>query len=108
MTDRLSIDALRKEFDQHYADLSDQITALAKGLADQSYERFDRSHAAVSDAAQRTGNSVRRAHEQLQRVSDAARNNPKTAATLLSSAGVVSFLLGFAVASLLRGEDRRS
>jgi ElaB/YqjD/DUF883 family membrane-anchored ribosome-binding protein len=107
MADRLSVDDLRHELETQVSDLRKEINTLAKAMTDRGSDTWGRTRSAVFEAADRTGDTLREARAQAQRVSDAARDNPKTAATLLSSAGVVSFLLGFALASALRGEDRR-
>lgn len=107
MADRLSLDDLRHELETQVSDLRKEITSLAKAMAERGSDGVGRTRSAVFEAADRAGDTLRQARAQAQRVSEAARENPKTAATLLSSAGVLSFLLGFALASALRGEDRR-
>ncbi|MBP0582581.1 hypothetical protein J8I29_24855 [Labrys sp. LIt4] len=107
MADRLSLDDLRREFDTQVSDLRKEINTLAKAMSEHGSDTWGRTRSAMFEAADRTGDTLREARAQAQRVSHAARENPKTAATLLSSAGVVSFLLGFALANALRSEDRR-
>ncbi|WP_448956135.1 DUF883 family protein [Labrys neptuniae] len=111
MADSISSDDVRKELEKQIAELRKEIGALGKSLADHGAETLERSREAASEALDRakdrTRSSFRQAREQAHLVSDAVKEHPGTAATVLSSAGILGFVLGLFVGATLLGGDRR-
>ncbi|WP_181160985.1 DUF883 family protein [Labrys okinawensis] len=111
MADSISPDDVRKELEKQIADLRKEISALGKSIADRSAETLERTREAASEAVDRakgqTRASFQQAREQAYAVSDAVREHPGTAATILSSAGVVGFVIGLFVGANLLGNERR-
>jgi ElaB/YqjD/DUF883 family membrane-anchored ribosome-binding protein len=111
MADTLTPDEMRKEFDKQIADLKREIGTLSKSLAARSSETYDRTREAAGQAydqakGQARG-AVRQVREQAQTVADTMKENPGTAATVLSSAGLIGFILGCVVGVTMAGHDRR-
>lgn len=111
MADSISSDDVRKELERQIAELRKEIGALGKSIADRSTETFERTREAAAEAVDRareqTRSSFREAREQAHAVTDAAREHPGTAVTILSSAGIVGFVLGLFVGATLLGDRQR-
>jgi ElaB/YqjD/DUF883 family membrane-anchored ribosome-binding protein len=111
MADNVSPEELRKEFDKQISELKKEIGTLSKTLADRGSQAYERTKDAASDALGRAQgqarSSLQQARDQAQLVSDTVRENPGTAATVLSSAGVVGFVIGLIVGTSLAGASRR-
>jgi hypothetical protein len=68
-----------------------------RGSAEDAYE----------EASERARKAARRVRHEARFVGETAREHPGAVATVLSSAGLVGFVLGFIVSQLLAGETRR-
>lgn len=110
MADTLSPEDMRKEFDKQIADLKKEVGALSKMLARQGAESLERTRESAADALDRAKGhargSLQHVREQAQLVSDTMKENPGTAATVLSSAGVIGFVLGLIVGTQLSSHSR--
>ncbi|MDQ0395301.1 DUF883 family protein [Labrys monachus] len=111
MADNVSIDDMRKEFERQLADLKKEVGAINKSLADRGADAYEKARDAAGDTygrvKEQASGSLRQARQQAQLVSDTVRENPGTAATVLSSAGIVGFLLGLVVGATMVGDSRR-
>ncbi|CAM5771704.1 hypothetical protein LMIY3S_03597 [Labrys miyagiensis] len=111
MADTLSPEDLRKEFEKQIADLKKEVGALSKTLAQRGTDTLERTRESASDALDRARGQARsslaQVREQAQLVSDTVKENPGTTATVLSSAGVIGFVLGLIVGTQLAGNSRR-
>jgi ElaB/YqjD/DUF883 family membrane-anchored ribosome-binding protein len=110
MADNTSTEDVRKEFEKQIADLKKEIGAITKKLAARGSGAYEEARDAASDAydhvkGQATG-SLKQARQQAQTVSEAVRENPGTAATVLSSAGILGFLIGVVVGVTVAGNAR--
>jgi len=85
-------DDARKAMEQQIAELRGQIDDLSKSLKQRSEEAAEEARTRLTRAA----STIR---EQGQATVSAIRENPGTATTILSTAGIAGFLLGFLVAS---------
>jgi len=111
MADNVSLDDMRKEFERQIADLKKEIGSINRSLADRGSAAYDRAREATNDAygraREQANTSLRQARQQAQLVTDTVRENPGTAATVLSSAGIIGFLLGFAIGTAMNSESSR-
>lgn len=100
------------------ADLEKQIEALKSEISDMRRTLKARGEELYSDlrdeaedvyegASRRARGAARVVSRQTHAVTDAIRENPGTAATVLSSAGLVGFVIGLAVGHLIGTESRR-
>ena len=110
MADNTSTEDVRKEFEKQIADLRKEIGAITKKLAARGSEAYEGARDTASDAydhvkGQATG-SLKQARQQAHTVSEAVRENPGTAA-VLSSAGILGFLIGVIVGVAVAGNTRR-
>lgn len=107
MADASSADDLRKEMEKQIAELKKEVTKLGKSLSSRTSEMYedlrDDAGEAYDAASRRASGAARQMRHQAQAVSEAIRENPGTAATVLSSAGLVGFLIGVAVGHMLAG-----
>ncbi len=92
------------------AELRKEVAAISRALSKRGSAAFeearDRAEGAYDDASGRARAAARHVQEQAHAVTEAARENPGTAATLLTAVGVLGFLLGF-VAGHSASDDRR-
>ena len=106
-------DDIRKELEKQIADLKKEVTKLGKSLSartEAAYEGLRDDAGDVYDAAsKRAGSAARQMRQQAHVVSEAIRENPGTAATVLSSAGLIGLLVGIAIGHVLasNGQTRR-
>ncbi len=111
MADTVSSEDLRKEFEKQIAELKKEIGTISKSLAERGADTYERTREAASDALDKAKGqargSLQQARAQAQLVTDAVKENPGTAATVLSSAGVLGFVLGLVVGGALAGSSRR-
>lgn len=114
MADAPNADDLRKEMEKQIADLKKEVAKLGKSLSSRTgamVEELRDDAGEVYDAAsRRASGAARQVRQQAHAVSEAIRENPGTAATVLSSAGLLGFLLGVVVGHMLssaNGQTRR-
>lgn len=85
-------DNARQAMEEQIAELRQQIDTMSKSLKQRSEEAAEEARSHLSRAA----STIK---EQGQATVSAIRENPGTATTILSTAGIVGFVLGFLVAS---------
>lgn len=100
-------EAVRKELEKQIADLKKEVTKLSKSLSTRGEELYDSAREEAEDLYENASRQARGAAKQVRRqahvVSEAIKDNPGTAATVLSSAGLVGFLIGLVVGQALSG-----
>ncbi|ABS66609.1 DUF3618 domain-containing protein [Xanthobacter versatilis] len=97
---RATIEAQIIELRNEMGRLSKSLQARASDAADDAEDAFETVKARANGAAR----TVRR---QAHAVSEAIGENPGTAAAVLSSAGVMGLLVGFAAGYILASGSRR-
>ena len=114
MADTPGADEVRKELEKQIAELKKEVTKLGKSLSARGeaiYEDLrDDAGDAYDAASKRARGAAKQVRQQAHAVSEVIRDNPGTAATVLSSAGLVGFLLGLVAGHLLlsaNGNARR-
>ena len=85
-------DNARQAMEEQIAELRQQIDMMSQSLKRRSEETAEEARTRLSSAA----STIR---EQGQATVSAIRENPGTATTILSTAGILGFVLGFLVAS---------
>ncbi|MBR0667198.1 hypothetical protein GXW71_22760 [Roseomonas hellenica] len=111
MADTPSADDARKDLEKQIADLKKEVAALSKQFSARGERLYDDLRDSTEDGyeavAGRARSAAKHIREQAQAVSGAMRENPGTTATVLSSAGLVGFLVGLFVGQLLSDNHRR-
>lgn len=101
---------IRNELEKQIADLRKEVAQLTKAASERGeaiYEDLrDNAEGLYDNASTRARGAAKQVRDQAHMVSEAIRDNPGTAATVLSSAGLVGFLLGLVVGQMLTGHDR--
>jgi len=90
-------DEVRADLEKQVAELKDQVSKLSDRFAERASEAADTASDVVDDVRKRTRGAARQVRHQAHVVSDAIWENPGTAATVLSSAGFLGALIGFAI-----------
>jgi hypothetical protein len=100
-------DALEKQI----STLRNEVAKINKILANRTTGVLDQARERASDlyddASKTAAGAARQVGTQVRAVSEIARKNPGTTATVLGGVGVVSFLLGVAVGLTLTDTRRR-
>ena len=96
----------RKDLEKQIGDLRKEVAKLGKSLSERSEALYEDAGQAYDAASKRARGAARQARQQAYMVSDAIRENPGTAATVLSSAGLLGFLIGLAVGHALSNDGR--
>jgi ElaB/YqjD/DUF883 family membrane-anchored ribosome-binding protein len=112
MADTPNTDDIRKELEKQISDLKKEVTQMSKSLSERGGALFDSVRDGAEDAydetSRRASKATRQMRHQAHVVSDAIRENPGTAATVLSSAGLLGFILGLVLGQALSSHDRSS
>lgn len=98
---------LRAEFEGQIAALKKEMAKMSKTIAARASDAVEGASDAIGDMKSSANGAARTVSRQAHAVSDAIRENPGTAATVLSSAGLVGMAVGFAAGYLLAGSGRR-
>lgn len=98
---------LRKELEGQIADLKKEMTKMSKTIAARASDAVDSASGAIDHVKSSANGAARTVSRQAHAVGDAIRENPGTAATVLSSAGLVGMMIGLAAGYLLAGGSRR-
>lgn len=98
---------IRVELEGQIADLKKEMTKISKIIAARASDAVDGASGAIDDVKSSANGAARTVSRQAHAVGDAIRENPGTAATVLSSAGLVGIAIGLAVGYLLAGGAKR-
>ncbi|AMS44873.1 MULTISPECIES: hypothetical protein [Aminobacter] len=105
------IDGIQKSVEKQISELRKEIAKINKSLTDRSLdlvaEARDTAHGVIEGASMRTSRAARQLRSQAQSVSEAARENPATTGAVIGLAGLVGFMIGFAIAKGSNGEGGR-
>lgn len=97
----MSADDVRKEMEKQIAELKGEVSRLTSSLKERGQELYedvrDDAEGYYHDASKRAKRAARQVRDQASAVSDTIRENPGTAATLLSSAGLLGLLIGLVI-----------
>ena len=111
MADTIGTEAIRRELEQQISELRREVGRLARSVSGRGETVLGDLRGSAEDAYEEASEQARKAARRLKRearvVGETAREHPGAAATVLSSAGLVGFVLGFIVSQLLTGETRR-
>lgn len=111
MADSPNVEDVRKDLEKQIADLKKEVTKIGKSLSARGDELYDdlreETEGAYDRVTRRARGAGKQARQQAHEVSEAIKENPGTAATVLSAAGVVGFLIGLFVGHALSGNSRR-
>ncbi|MBD0416570.1 DUF883 family protein [Oryzicola mucosus] len=102
----------RKDLEKQIADLKNDIANITKTLSERSEQTYQDLRAKGGEAYNRAADTARNATHQVRAqahaVSDAIKENPGTAATVLSSAGLIGFLIGITVGQAIANSHNES
>jgi ElaB/YqjD/DUF883 family membrane-anchored ribosome-binding protein len=105
MANPLSPEDIRLNLEKQIADLRKEVTNIRKSISSRAEdldgdlrENARDAYDAVSGQAH---GAIRQMRRQALAVSEAFRENPRTAATVLSSAGVIGFVIGLILGQAL-------
>lgn len=101
-------DDLRAEMEKQISDLKKEVAKLSRSISAKASEALGDAENVAEDLKDRAAGAARQARRQAQVVSEAARENPVTTATILSSAGLLGFVAGLLVGGLLANNSRNS
>ena len=97
---------IRSELEKQIGDLKKEMSRLSKSMSARASEAIDDAGDLIEEAKGRAGGAAKQVRAQAQAVGEAIRENPGTAA-VLSSAGIIGFLLGLVVGGMMAGNGRR-
>lgn len=107
MADTPSADDIRKEMEKQISELKKEVAQLTKSLSARGEGLYDdlreSAQGYYGEASGRAKSAAKQVRQQAHMVSEAVRENPGTAATVLSSAGLFGFLIGLVVGQALTG-----
>lgn len=98
---------VRAKLEKQLSDLQNEVAKLGKSFADRASDAMDYAGDALDEGKGHARQVVRQAREQAHVVADAARENPATAATVVTAVGLLGLLAGFALGGLLASDGRR-
>jgi ElaB/YqjD/DUF883 family membrane-anchored ribosome-binding protein len=101
----------QEALEKQIATLRNEVTEINKMLAKRTvgvlHQARERASDLYDDASKTAAGAAKQVGRQLQAVSEVARKNPGTTATVLGGVGIVGFLLGVAVGLTLADTRRR-
>lgn len=98
---------LRVELEGQIADLKKEMAKMSKTMAERASDAVEGASGVIDDVKSSANEAARTVSRQAHAVGDAIRENPGTAATVLSSAGLVGIAIGLAAGYLLAGGSKR-
>lgn len=111
MADTPTAEEIRAELEKQIKDLKKEVSALGKSLAargEAMYEDLrDDAEDAYDGLSRRARGAARQVRHQAQVVSETIKENPGTAATVLSSAGIIGFVIGLLIGQALSSGNAR-
>ncbi|WP_265519601.1 hypothetical protein [Nitratireductor luteus] len=107
MADSPNVEDVRKDLEKQIADLKKEVAKIGKLLPARGDDLREETEGAYDRVTRRARGAGKQARQQAHAVSEAIKENPGTAASVLSAAGVVGFLIGLFVGHALSGNSRR-
>ena len=101
-----SPEEIRKDLERQIGELRKEVAKLGKSLSARGEALYDEAGEAYDTASRKARGAARQARQQAYVVSEAIRENPGTAATVLSSAGLIGLLIGIAIGHMLSNEGK--
>ncbi|MFG1179050.1 DUF3618 domain-containing protein [Xanthobacter versatilis] len=97
----------RATIEAQIIELRNEMGRLSKSLQERASDAADDAEDAFETVKARANGAARTVRRQAHAVSEAIGENPGTAAAVLSSAGVMGLLVGFAAGYILASGSRR-
>lgn len=91
---------MRAVLETQIADLKREVSRISRAVAARAGDVAGSAEDVYEDARGRASLAVRQVRDQAQLVSGAARENPGTAAAVVSTVGILGFVAGAAFAGL--------
>jgi ABC-type transporter Mla subunit MlaD len=103
----LNTAVVRNDLEGQIADLKKEMAKMSKTIAARASDAVEDASGAIDDVKSSANGAARTVSKQAHAVGDAIRQNPATAATVLSSAGLIGIAIGLAAGYLLAGGSKR-
>lgn len=88
-------------------ELRDEMARLGRSIRERAAEVADDAEDTFHDMRSKANGAMKQAGRKAQMVSDAVGEHPGTAAAVLSSAGLMGMMIGFAAGYLIASNGRR-
>ncbi|GHC63082.1 DUF883 family protein [Limoniibacter endophyticus] len=102
---------IQAALEKQVAELKREIARISKSMSDRSSEGYDslrdQADHAYHEATRRARRTAAQVRDQAHTVTEAVRENPGTAATLLTIVGVVGLAAGILIGQSQQQEQRR-
>ncbi|MBB6308458.1 hypothetical protein [Xanthobacter tagetidis] len=99
--------AAREALEPRVVELRDEMARLSTSIKDRMADVADDAEEAFHDIRSKASGAVKQAGRKARMVSEAAGEHPGTAAAVLSSAGLMGMLIGFAAGYVIASNGRR-
>lgn len=99
-------DDTRADLERQLADLKAQVARMSKSVGGRASEAFDRAEDTYEDLRRGVHSAAGHVRDTAQGAVHLARENPVTAATALSAAGLLGLALGVIAGSLFARDER--
>ncbi|MFT3690332.1 hypothetical protein [Paenirhodobacter sp.] len=101
-----SSEDIRASMEQQIADLKKEMAKISKSLAARASDMADEAGEAFDEGKGRARQAVSQVRDQAQVAAGAMRENPGTAATVLSTVGLMGLAVGFVLGGAFSGGRR--
>ena len=98
---------IRADLEKQIAELKKEMGRIGKSLSARASDALDDAEDVYDDVKGRARDATRQMRRQAGTVSDAARDNPGTAATVAVSIGLLGLVAGLAIGGLFSRAPRR-
>lgn len=99
-------ETIRAELEKQIAELKNDIGTVTKRLASRASGAMDDAEDMYEDGRARAAGMARQVRHQAHAVTDAARENPGTAATVATSIGLLGFVAGLVIGAMISTSPR--
>ncbi len=100
-------DDVRANLEKQISDLKEEVSKISKSLASRASDAMDDAGNAFDEGKGHARQVVRQVRDQAHVVADAARENPATAATVISTVGLLGLAAGLVLGSMFVSGSRR-
>lgn len=97
---------MRADLEKQIADLKKEMTRMGKTLAARASDAGDDAQGAYEEGKERARQAVAQVRDQAHVAVGAMRENPGTAATVLTTVGLLGLATGFVLGSLCTSDHR--